>query len=43
MLDVEFDGVQAKYQVLGDLLVGEPLGQQIQDVALTLTERRNRQ
>ncbi len=39
MLDMEFDGVQAEHQVLGDLLVGEALGHQLQDVPLPCTQR----
>ena len=39
MLDMEFDGVQAKHQALRDLLVGEPFSHQLEDIALTLTER----
>ncbi len=37
MLDVEFDGMQAEDQLLGDLLVGAPLGHQLQDAALPCT------
>ena len=36
---MEFDGVQAEYQVLGDLLVGETLGHQLQDLPLPGTQR----
>src|SRR5215471_11806648 len=39
MLDMEFDGVQAEQQVLGDLLVGEALGHQLQDIPLPCTQR----
>ena len=37
MFDMEFDGMQAEDQVLGDLLVGAPLGHQLQDAALPCT------
>ena len=39
MLDVEFDGVQAEYQVLGNLLVGETFGHQLEHIVLTVTQR----
>ena len=36
MLDVEFDGVQAEDQVLGNLLVGETFGHQLEHIVLTV-------
>src|SRR5579885_1243310 len=39
MLDMEFDSVQAEHQVLGDLLVGEALSHQLQDIPLPCTQR----
>ena len=39
MLDIELDGVQAEYQVLGDLLVGEAFGHELENLALSFTQR----
>ena len=39
MFDMELDGMQAEHQVLRDQLVGETFGHQLENLALSFTQR----